>query len=63
MQSLGPRLLPATDGSSIGLLDLLQSAPEDLGHKWVKVAPNEVKEVNGNYFFYFFPFYKLFIMF
>lgn len=62
MQTLGPRLLPATDGSSIDLLDLLQSALEDLRHKWVKNSPNEVKEVNGKNV-YFFPFYKLFVMF
>lgn len=47
MQSLWPQLLPAIDGSSISLLDLLQSTLEDLVHKWVKIAPNEVKEVNG----------------
>lgn len=47
MQRLGPRILHATNGSTIDFLDPQQSAPEDLGHKWVKIAPNEVNEVNG----------------
>lgn len=43
MQRLGPQILPTTKGSSISLLDPHQSAPKDLGHKWVNIAPNEVK--------------------
>lgn len=63
MQIFGPQLLLAIDGLSISLVDLLQSTSKYLGHICVKLAPNEVKEVNGKKSFTFSLFIKFSLCF
>ena len=59
--SSGLWLLPGIDSSSIDLPDLPQSAPEQLGQKWVKGLHCKGKAVNGKNIFTF-PLFILFLM-